>query len=222
MVSVVPARLDLLALFILGFGLLPTQASTAQPALERAHRSSIALPEQPLQPLDPEDDCERDPDDCNPVGMILGVVLAEYLPALIDGVRFGPAYVPGGMAVSARMEWGLVRQSAARADLGVGVWTRPWGRPVGSPGPDDSFFATLGGSTLLYDVPNRSASVRAVAEPAAFWGDTGWHLRLTTGPRLNIVAGKKNVTLDLVVGVDAIGRAEVTPHAGLRLGVRWD
>jgi hypothetical protein len=182
-------------------------------------------------PLAPHDDCEhRRDDECHPVGTVLGIVIAEYLPQLTDGARFGYGRAPGGSAYTGRLEWTLTRSQGRRLSLGAGAWIAPRkmlhptapGRAVQPVGRDGAFSLTLGGSLPLQDLGMpAAASFRGVAEATVLVGDPSRQLRLSLGPRYRVPVGPEALAIDLVVGANVSARA-IAPRVGLRVGGLWD
>ena len=176
-------------------------------------------------------DCEHqdDEEECNPIATVLGVVIAEYVPYLTDGVQINYGQAPGGSVYGGRLEWTLRQSQGRRLLLGVGTWTAPTGmlRPEadGTPrytGRDGAVALTVGGSVPLRDLGlSAPRSVRGVAEATALIGDPGQELRLSVGPRYRAASGRADVTIDLVIGAN-LSPQNVAPQVGLRIGGLWD
>jgi len=180
----------------------------------------------------PGDECEdHDEDgDCDPIYAALGVVVAEYLPSLTDGVQVSYGRAPGGGVYGGRLEWTLHRSQGRRLLLGAGTWIAPTGmlRPevdesLRQPtGRDGAFALTMGGSVPLEDLGLPAGrSVRGVAEATVLVGDPGRQLRLSVGPRYRAPLTQTDLTIDLMVGANLSGE-HVVPRIGLRVGRLWD
>ena len=179
-------------------------------------------------------DCEHqdDEEECNPIATVLGVVIAEYVPYLTDGVQINYGQAPGGSVYGGRLEWTLQKSQGRRLLLGIGTWIAPTRmlRPEadGTPrytGRDGAVALTLGGSVPLRDLGlSAPRSVRGVAEATVLVGDPGHALRLSVGPRYRVALqgkARKALTIDLVVGANLSPR-NVAPRIGLRIGGLWD
>ncbi len=180
----------------------------------------------------PEEECEdHDEDgDCDPIHDALGIVFAEYLPSLTDGVQVGYGRAPGGTVYGGRLEWTLRRSQGRRLMLGAGTWIAPTGMlrpesdesPLRYTGHDGAFALTLGGSLPPEDLglPARR-SVRGIAEATVLVGDPGRQLRLSVGPRYRVALNRRDLTVDLVVGTN-LSTESFAPRVGLRIGWIWD
>ena len=124
-------------------------------------------------------DCEhQDDEECNPIATVLGVVIAEYVPYLTDGVQINHGQAPGGSVYGGRLEWTLQRLQGRRLLLGVGTWIAPTRMlrsqdddPRWSTGRDGAVALTLGGSVPLRDLGlSAGRSVRGVAEATVLIG----------------------------------------------------
>lgn len=174
---------------------------------------------------DPGDECGNENEGCDPVATILATVFVEFLPHLVDGVRLGPAVTPSGGAFNGRLEWGLLETRRYALDLGLGMWNVP--RAFRSEreqlaGRQGALALTLSGSAPLPGPePSSRATFRGVLDASVLWTDPA-HLLVSVGPRYVLPTGLEPVSFDLLVGMDAFGSTGFAPHAGLRVGVRWD
>ena len=186
----------------------------------------------PLEEIHGTDgDCEHqdDEEECNPIATVLGVVIAEYIPYLTDGVQINYGQAPGGSVYGGRLEWTLQRLQGRRLLLGVGTWIAPTRMlrsqdddPRWSTGRDGAVALTLGGSVPLRDLGlSAGRSVRGVAEATVLIGAPGRQVRLSVGPRYRAASGRADVTIDLVVGAN-LSPQNVAPQVGLGIGGLWD
>jgi len=177
------------------------------------------------------DDCEhRRNEECKPIWAVLGVIIAEYLPQLTDGVRMSYGRMLGGSTYGGRLEWTLDSSKGRRLALGAGVQVAPnralrlgeKKRALRPSGRDGVFSITLGGSVPAGDLGlwGREA-LRVTGEATALLGDPGRQLRLTIGPRYRLPVGPKTLAVDLVAGTN-LGPRGFAPRVGLRIGWSWD
>jgi len=180
-------------------------------------------------------ECERGRDeDCDPVWAVLGVVLAEYLPQLTDGIRMSYGWMPGGSAYGGRLEWTLHSSQGRRVALGTGMWVAPLralrpepadasrrGGPARPSGRDGAVSISVGGSMPIGEGLSARQTIRAVGEATVLVGDPGRQIRLGLGPRYRVPVHSKVLTVDLVAGTN-LGASGLAPRVGLRLGLTWD